>query len=71
MGENTSAVNIAYGILKDPKRVESYKKFLSAGGTDSPYEILKIAGVDLKTAEPYENAMREFKETLAELKKLG
>ena len=67
----TSAVNIANGILKDPKRVESYKKFLSAGGTDSPYEILKIAGVDLKTAEPYENAMREFKETLAELKKLG
>ena len=67
----TSAVNIANGILKDAKNVERYKKFLSAGGTDSPYEILKIAGVDLKTATPYENAMREFKETLAELKKLG
>ena len=67
----TSAVNIANGILKNPKNVESYKKFLSAGGTDSPYEILKIAGVDLKTPTPYESAMKEFKATLAELKKLG
>lgn len=66
----TSAVNIANGILKDGKRVDNYKKFLSAGGTDSPYEILKIAGVDLKTAQPYEVAMKEFADTLAQLKEL-
>lgn len=66
----TSAVNIADGILKNPGNVVGYKKFLSAGGSDSPYEILKIAGVDLKTAKPYETAMKEFKDTLAALKKL-
>ena len=66
----TSAVNIADGILKNPENVVGYKKFLSAGGSDSPYEILKIAGVDLKTAKPYETAMKEFKDTLAALKKL-
>ena len=59
----TSAVNIANAILEDGKNVESYKKFLSAGGSDSPYEILKIAGVDLATKAPFERAMKEFKDT--------
>lgn len=66
----TAAVNIASSILKEPKTVENYKKFLSAGGTDSPYEILKIAGVDLKEAQPYETAMNEFAATLKELKSM-
>lgn len=66
----TSAVNIANGILQNPENVHNYKKFLSAGGTDSPYRILKIAGVDLATATPYENAMKEFADTLAQLKSL-
>ena len=46
-----------------------YKKFLSAGGCKSPYEILKDAGVDLNSAKPFEAAMREFGETLRELQK--
>ena len=67
----TSAVNIANGILNDAANIEKYKKFLSAGGSDSPYEILKIAGVDLAEKQPFENAMREFKETLDMLKSEG
>lgn len=63
-----SAVSIARGILADGKNFDSYKKFLSAGGSDSPYEILKLAGVDLMTDAPYEAAAREFAETLAALK---
>lgn len=66
----TSAVNIAGGILGGELKVEDYKKFLSAGGTDSPYRVLKIAGVDLKEKAPYEKAMKEFAETLKELKSL-
>lgn len=66
----TSAVNIANGILQNPQNVNNYKKFLSAGGTDSPYEILKIAGVDLADAAPYETAMKEFNDTLKQLKSL-
>lgn len=67
----TSAVNIANSILSDGANVERYKKFLSAGGSDSPYEILKIAGVDLATKQPFENAMKEFKDTLDMLKNAG
>ncbi len=66
----TSAVNIANSILKDNAFVAQYKKFLSAGGSDSPYEILKIAGVDLATRAPFDFAMNEFKDTLEQLKAL-
>lgn len=66
----TSAVNIANSILKDKSFVAQYKKFLSAGGSDSPYEILKIAGVDLATRAPFDFAMNEFKDTLQQLKAL-
>ena len=60
----TAAVNIAAGILQDPSNIEKYKRFLSAGGSDSPYEILKIAGVDLAERQPFDAAMREFKQSL-------
>jgi oligoendopeptidase F len=65
-----SAVSIARGILQDKNNFAAYKKFLSAGGSDSPYEILKLAGVDLMTDAPYEAAAREFSETLAALESL-
>ena len=33
--------------------VENYKNLLRAGGSDYPYELLKAAGVDMATPEPY------------------
>ena len=33
--------------------VENYKNLLRAGGSDYPYEILRAAGVDMATPEPY------------------
>jgi oligoendopeptidase F len=66
----TAAVNIANAILKKgDEAVADYKRFLQSGGSDSPYELLKIAGVDLMKKEPFEIAMTEFKETLELLKK--
>lgn len=66
----TSAINIVKNILEDNSFAEVYKnKFLSAGGNDSPYEILKQTGVDLATSAPFEIAMKEFNDALQELKK--
>ncbi len=66
----TSAVNIANAILtKGEPAVADYKRFLKSGGSDSPYELLKIAGVDLMDKAPFNNAMNEFKATLDQLKK--
>ncbi len=67
----TAAVSIANNILKHgDKAFFGYKKFLSAGGSMPPVEILKLAGVDLTTEQPFNVAMREFRDTLNELKAL-
>lgn len=65
-----SAVNIASRILEDEKNVEGYKNFLKAGCSMPPLDILKLAGVDLETSEPYEVAFKEFRNTLKELKEI-
>jgi oligoendopeptidase F len=36
-----------------PGTVETYLNLLKAGGSDHPYELVKRAGVDLATPEPY------------------
>ena len=65
----TSAVSIARGILRGEKgAVEGYMRFLSAGGSMPPVEILKLAGVDLTGKEPFEAAMSEMADALAALK---
>ncbi len=66
----TSAVSIARNILADPSYVEKYKKFLSAGSSTSPYEVLKLTGVDLAQKAPFEAAMAEFRDTLEQLEKI-
>jgi len=52
--------------------VENYKNLLRAGGSDYPYTLLKNAGVDMATPEPYRavvakmNAIMDEMETLLE-----
>ena len=50
--------------------VKDYFNFLSSGGSDSPVELLKLAGVDLTQKTAFESAMQSFKSTLEEFKKL-
>lgn len=60
-----SAVSIAKRILSEGEiAVQDYFKFLSGGGMTKPVEILKLAGVDLTSEQPFKTAMEEFKETL-------
>jgi len=67
-----SAVTIADAILSgDKQAVDNYKRFLSAGGSMSPVEILKLAGVDLTKEDAFDRAMRVMSETLSELEKLA
>lgn len=68
----TAAVNIANAILTEgAPAVSRYKKFLQSGSTASPYELLKLADVDLMKKEPFERAMAEFEGVLNELKSLS
>ena len=66
-----SAITIADRILAEGEpAVADYKKFLASGGSNSPVELLKIAGVDLTSGAPFEAAMRAFEETLDRLEHL-
>ena len=60
-----SAVSIAERILSQGQSaVEDYFRFLSSGGSDSPVELLKLAGVDLTKKDAFDLAMRSFKNAL-------
>lgn len=66
-----SAISIVERILREGgKAVADYKAFLSSGGSDSPVELLKIAGVDLTNPQAFDLAMNEFSETLDRFEKL-
>ncbi len=66
-----SAISIVKRILSEGENaVKDYFTFLSSGGCNDPVSILKKAGVDLTTKEPFQVAMQEFADTLAEFKKL-
>ena len=48
-------------ILKgEPGAREKYLKLLSSGGSDYPYELVKTAGVDLATADPYKAVAKQM-----------
>jgi oligoendopeptidase F len=44
-----------------------YLDFISAGGSDYPIEILKKAGVDMTTAEPFRKTMAAMNRTMDEI----
>ena len=67
----TSAVAIARNILKNgAPAVAAYKEFLSGGCTKSPVELLKIAGVNLETPQPIQDALDVLEEILTEMEQL-
>lgn len=66
-----TAINIANRILTEgDSAVKDYFNFLCGGASTDPVSLLKLAGVDLTTAKPFEFAMSEFDKTLTEFEKL-
>lgn len=67
----SAAIAISRRILKEgASAVEDYKKFLSGGCSKNPIELLKIAGVDMSTKTPIQQALDLFKELLDEMETL-
>lgn len=68
----TSAISIAERIYNEGQpAVEDYFRFLSSGGSDSPVELLKLAGVDLTKKDAFNAAMASFENALNEFIALG
>ncbi len=66
-----ASVAIAARILKEGESaVAKYKEFLKSGCTQDPVSLLKIAGVDLTTSKPIDEAIEVFGEALSEMEEL-
>ena len=58
-----AAVALARGILSgDAEKLAAYRKFLTLGGSMTPIEELKVAGVDMSTPQPVSEALDYFAE---------
>jgi len=54
----------------DPDAKKRYLAFLSAGGSKYPIELLKDAGVDMRTDEPLNLTIKEMNRVMDEMEKL-
>ncbi len=67
----SAAVAIANRILAEGEpAVKDYKKFLSGGCSTDPISLLKIAGVDMSTPQPVNEALKLFGELIDEFNTL-
>ena len=64
---NTFAEKI---VTNEENAVERYLTFLSAGGSDYPIHLLKNAGVDITSSEPFEKTMDSEARILDEIERI-
>ena len=67
----SAAVAIAHRILEQgEKAVKPYLEFLKSGCTQDPVSLLKIAGVDLSTSGPVDEALEVFGDAVRQMEEL-
>lgn len=67
----SAAISLAKQILEEGEpAVERYIEFLKSGSSDYPLELLKVAGVDMNSKEPIQQALDVFKDILDEMENL-
>ncbi len=54
----------------DKQAIDRYLRFLSAGGSKYPIDLLKDAGVDMTTDEPLDLTIKEMNRVMDEMEKL-
>jgi oligoendopeptidase F len=57
-------------LAGDHDATKKYIKFLSSGGSDYPINLLKTAGVDMTTSEPFELTMKKMNRVMDEMEKI-
>ena len=67
----SAAIALATKILTEGEpAVQNYLEFLSSGSSTDPISLLKIAGVDMSSPAPIEDALNQFDELITEMEKL-
>ena len=57
-------------LAGDKTSTKRYLEFLSSGGSDYPINLLKKAGVDMTTSEPFELTMKKMNRVMDEMEKI-
>jgi oligoendopeptidase F len=67
----TASQALAEKVLSgDKTSLNKYLTFLSSGGSDYPINLLKAAGVDMTTDEPFNNAIKMMNQLMDEVEKI-
>lgn len=67
----TASIALGEKVLnREPGAVEDYLAFLSAGSSDYPINLLKKAGVDMTTREPFTKAMDAMDRVMDEIEEI-
>ncbi|MBN1927143.1 MAG: oligoendopeptidase F [Prolixibacteraceae bacterium] len=67
----TASISLAEKVMaNEPGALEKYINFLSAGGSDYPIELLKDAGIDMTTFEPFEKTIAAMNKVMDEIEKI-
>jgi oligoendopeptidase F len=67
----TASISLAEKVMSgDTEALKKYIEFLSAGGSDYPIELLKKAGVDMTTSEPFDKAIASMNKVMDEIEKI-
>ncbi len=67
----TASAALAEKVLNNEKgATEKYLNFLSTGGSDYPIELLKAAGVDMTSSEPFDKAIASMNMLMDEIERI-
>ena len=66
----SAAMALNQKAIASQEAKDLYLEFLSSGGSGYPLDLLKKAGVDMRSSEPIDSALRKFASLVEELKKL-
>lgn len=68
----SAAIALSQGILeRGESAVHDYMKFLTGGSSADPIELLKLAGVDMSTPAPIQQALDVFEDLLDQMEALS
>jgi len=67
----TAAISLAEKVMTgDKAALDNYLNFLSSGSSDYPVELLKKAGIDMNTTEPFEKTTASMNKVMDEIEKI-
>lgn len=67
----TASISLSEKVMSgDQEVLRKYVEFLSAGGSDYPIELLKNAGVDMTSTEPFEKTITSMNKVMDEIEKI-